>query len=136
MFCRHLSQIHPKIAEKLRTTQLVRLKFPWQTCYNGIDCGIFLMRHMKTYSGTTVEQWMCGFSPERDIKGEILPIKAKEIEDLRKKYLSKLLLSDVNTARGNVEREVQEFVRLDEDERVSMEVNAIERICEWLDGTM
>ncbi|MFS7888750.1 hypothetical protein Hanom_Chr00s000002g01598751 [Helianthus anomalus] len=80
--------------------------------------------------------WMCGFSHERDIKREILPDQAKEIEDLRKKYLSKMLLSDVNTASGDVQQEVQEFARLDKDKRVSMEVNAIDRICERLDGTV
>ncbi|MFS8010637.1 putative Ulp1 protease family catalytic domain, papain-like cysteine peptidase superfamily [Helianthus anomalus] len=86
-FCRYLSQIHPKIASRLRNTEPVRLVFPWQTRYNGIDCGIFLMRHMENYNGTNVGHWMCGFLHERDIKGEILPDQVKEIEHLRKKYL-------------------------------------------------
>ncbi|KAJ0823748.1 putative nodulin homeobox protein [Helianthus annuus] len=134
-FCRYLSQIQPGVAEKLRTTEPVRLKFPWQTLYNVIDCGIFLMRHMETYNGTSVKEWTCGFSAERNIKGEVLGNQAKEIEDLRKKYISKMLLSDVNTARVDVEREVKEFAYLDEDERVKLEEDAAERICQRLDGT-
>ncbi|MFS7945134.1 putative Ulp1 protease family catalytic domain, papain-like cysteine peptidase superfamily [Helianthus anomalus] len=53
-FSRYLSQIHPNVARKLKTIQPVRLKFPWQTIYNGIDCGIFMMRHMETYNGKLV----------------------------------------------------------------------------------
>ncbi|XP_022010659.1 uncharacterized protein LOC110910269 [Helianthus annuus] len=131
-FCRYLRPMHPKITSQLRNTKLVRLVLPWQTLYNGIDCGIFLMRHMETYTGTHVGHWMCGLSNERDISREMLPDQAKEIEDLRKKYLSKMLLSDVNTERGQVEREVQEYALLDEDERVRMEDNAIDRIAERL----
>ncbi|KAM0050759.1 putative Ulp1 protease family catalytic domain, papain-like cysteine peptidase superfamily [Helianthus debilis subsp. tardiflorus] len=135
-FCQYLSQIQPGVAKKLRTTEPVRLKFPWQTRYNGIDCGIFLMRHMETYNGTSVKEWRCGFSAERNIKGEVLGNQEKEIEDLRKKYISKMLLSDVNTARVDVEREVKEFADLDEDERAKLEEDAVVRICERLDGTL
>ncbi|MFS7901796.1 putative papain-like cysteine peptidase superfamily [Helianthus anomalus] len=123
-FCRYLSQIQPGVAEKLRTTEPVRLKFPWQTLYNGIGCG------------TSVKEWRFGFSVERNIKGEVLANQAKEIEDLRKKYISKMLLSDVNTVRVDVEREVKEFADLDEDERVKLEEDAVVRICKRLDGTL
>ncbi|KAF5767134.1 putative papain-like cysteine peptidase superfamily [Helianthus annuus] len=131
-FCRYLRPMHPKIAAQLRNTQPVRLELPWQTLYNGIDCGIFLMRHMETYNGTHVGHWMCGLSNERDVTGLVLPDQAREIEDLRKKYLSKMLLSDVNTERGQVEQEVQEYALLDEDDRLRMEENAINRIAERL----
>ncbi|XP_021990989.2 uncharacterized protein LOC110887726 [Helianthus annuus] len=86
-FCRYLRPMHPKIAAQLRNTQPVRLELPWQTLYNGIDCGIFLMRHMETYNGTHVGHWMCGLSNKRDVTGLVLPDQAREIEDLRKKYL-------------------------------------------------
>ncbi|KAJ0789797.1 putative papain-like cysteine peptidase superfamily [Helianthus annuus] len=53
-FCMYLEPMHPKIASQIRNTQPVRLELPWQTLYNGIDCGIFLMRHMETYTGNRV----------------------------------------------------------------------------------
>ncbi|KAF5809426.1 hypothetical protein HanXRQr2_Chr04g0157021 [Helianthus annuus] len=90
------------------------------------------MRHMETYNGTHVGHWMCGLSNERDVTGLVLPDQAREIEDLPKKYLSKMLLSDVNTERGQVEQEVQEYALLDEDDRLRMEENAINRIAERL----
>ncbi|KAJ0427595.1 putative Ulp1 protease family catalytic domain, papain-like cysteine peptidase superfamily [Helianthus annuus] len=131
-FCRYLRPMHPRIAAQLRNTQPIRLELPWQTLYNGIDCGIFLMRHMETYNGTHVGHWRCGLSNERDVNNVVLPDQAREIEDLRKKYLSKMLLSDVNTERGVVEKEVQDYALLDEDDRLRMAENAFDRIAERL----
>ncbi|KAJ0476983.1 putative papain-like cysteine peptidase superfamily [Helianthus annuus] len=127
-FCRYLRPMHPRIAAQLRNTQPVRLELPWQTLYNGIDCGIFLMRHMESYNGTHDAQWMCCLSNERDVNNVVLPDQAREIEDLRKKYLSKMLLSDVNTERGVVEKEVHDYALLDEDDRLRMAENAFDRI--------
>ncbi|MFS8033253.1 hypothetical protein Hanom_Chr17g01567331 [Helianthus anomalus] len=86
--------------------------------------------------GTSVKECRCGFSAERNIRGEVLGNQAKEIEDLRKKYISKILLSDVNTVRVQVEREVKEFAGLDEDDRVKLEEDAVLRICQRLDGNL
>ncbi|MFS7918392.1 putative papain-like cysteine peptidase superfamily [Helianthus anomalus] len=82
-FCSYVKNHSPAIAKKLRSTSPVSLKFPWQTLYNGTDCGIFVMRHMETFKGTSVREWNCGLSPERDITGEVLKDQSKELCDLR-----------------------------------------------------
>ncbi|WOH00490.1 hypothetical protein DCAR_0519854 [Daucus carota subsp. sativus] len=41
-----------------------RLKMRWQTKENGIDCGVFAMRHMETYFGGGSRNWDAKFAPE------------------------------------------------------------------------
>lgn len=36
----------------------------WQTKENGIDCGVFAMRHMETYFGGGTRSWDARFAPE------------------------------------------------------------------------
>ncbi|KAM0065964.1 putative Ulp1 protease family catalytic domain, papain-like cysteine peptidase superfamily [Helianthus debilis subsp. tardiflorus] len=127
-FCSYVKNHSPAIAKKLRSTTPVSLKFPWQTMYNGVDCGIFVMRHTETFKGTSVREWNCGLSPERDIMREVLKDESKELCDLRIKYFSKILLSDVNSLRSKLEKEVHEYANLSEDERMENAKTAKERI--------
>ncbi|MFS7917352.1 putative papain-like cysteine peptidase superfamily [Helianthus anomalus] len=90
----------PVIAKKLRSTSLISLKFPWQTMYNEVDCGIFLCVIWRLLKALFVREWNCGLSPERDIMGVVLKDQSKEMCDLRIKYLSKILLSDENSLRS------------------------------------
>ncbi|MFS7921754.1 hypothetical protein Hanom_Chr03g00240601 [Helianthus anomalus] len=76
------------------------------------------MRHMETFKGTSVREWNCGLSPERDITGEVLIDQSKELCDLRIKYLSKILLSDINSLRSKMEKEVHEYANLSQHERL------------------
>ncbi|KAJ0715350.1 hypothetical protein HanPI659440_Chr13g0500101 [Helianthus annuus] len=114
--------------KKLRVTSPISLKFPWQTLYNGVDCGIFVMRHMETFKGTSVREWDCGLSPEGDIMGEVMQDQSKELCDLRIKYLSKILLSNVNSFRSTLENEIHEYANLSEDERMENAKTAKERV--------
>lgn len=34
-----------------------RLEMPWQTVYNDVDCGVFVMHHMSTYYGGGTLDW-------------------------------------------------------------------------------
>ena len=89
---------HPNY-QALNNYKVDRIKLPWETKNNFIDCGIFAMRHMETYSGK--KDFDAGFvkqGAEQD----------KQLEDLRKKYMSKILLSDYNENRHVVESEVEE----------------------------
>ncbi|MFS7982050.1 hypothetical protein Hanom_Chr10g00958161 [Helianthus anomalus] len=58
------------IAKKLRAISPISLNFPWQTLYNGVDCGIFLMRHMETLKGTSVREWDYGYHQSETSRGK------------------------------------------------------------------
>nr|GMD76216.1 uncharacterized protein LOC109168900 [Ipomoea batatas] len=36
------------------------MQMPWRDVNNKIDCGVYLMRHMETYTGQAVLTWDCG----------------------------------------------------------------------------
>ncbi|PWA51704.1 hypothetical protein CTI12_AA459710 [Artemisia annua] len=84
--------------QALNSYKVGNMKMPWQTKHNFIDCGIFAMRHMETYSGK--KDFDAGFVKEGAEQDQ-------QIEDLRKKYLSKILLSDYNENKHVVESEVE-----------------------------
>ncbi|KAM0012076.1 hypothetical protein Hdeb2414_s0002g00069761 [Helianthus debilis subsp. tardiflorus] len=95
----------------------VRLEMPCRTKHNIIDCGVFLMRHMETYKGVAGKGWECGFSNKCTDAGEITYKQCKEIDDLRHKYLTKMLLSDANEYRSFVEPEVAKYKKLSTDKK-------------------
>ncbi|XP_035830816.1 uncharacterized protein LOC118480200 [Helianthus annuus] len=112
----------------------VRLEMPWRTKNNVIDCGVFLMRHMETYKGVSGKGWECGFSNECTDAGEISYKQSKEIDDLRRKYITKMLLSEGNEYRGFVKAEVAKYNKLSADEKKRLESKAYDTILARLDN--
>ncbi|KAL8245052.1 hypothetical protein R6Q59_011310 [Mikania micrantha] len=70
-------------------------ELPWKTTENGEDCGIFCMRHMKTYMGGGVKGWKCGLLQESE--GQ-----RRQLQQLRIKYLCKILTSPVNILKDDI----------------------------------
>ena len=75
-----------------------------------------------------MREWNCGLSPERDITGEVLEQQSIELCDLRIKYLSKILLSDINSMRSKMEKEVHEYANKSQHERLENAKTAKDRI--------
>ncbi|MEK0310728.1 hypothetical protein OC714_02545, partial [Candidatus Phytoplasma australasiaticum] len=62
--------------------------------------GVFIMKHMESYQG--LDNWECGL----EAQGEKLD---KQIRGMRRKYITKMLLSDVNKLKTKVIKEAAEF---------------------------
>ncbi|KAL8240493.1 hypothetical protein R6Q59_013848 [Mikania micrantha] len=71
------------------------LDLSWKTTNNGVDCGVFCMRYMETYMGGGVKRWRCGLANEYDAQ-------FKQLNQLRIKYLCKILTSSVNFLKDDV----------------------------------
>nr|GMC82520.1 uncharacterized protein LOC109168900 [Ipomoea batatas] len=67
------------------------MQMPWRDVNNKIDCGVYLMRHMETYTSQVVSAWDCGL-----VKGEY-----SMLQKLRIKYMNELVLSDYNLHRSS-----------------------------------
>ncbi|KAJ9555072.1 hypothetical protein OSB04_009686 [Centaurea solstitialis] len=78
------------------------MEIKWRTRNNYTDCGVFCMRHMETYMGGGSRGWYTGFTAEG-------PGQKKQIENLRIKYCTKILLSDQNICKKLVEEEVVQY---------------------------
>ncbi|KAJ0554454.1 hypothetical protein HanHA89_Chr08g0307971 [Helianthus annuus] len=69
-------------------------KLGWATSDNFNNCGVFAMRHMEMYKGSDVE-FECGFSTHKNIQDI-------QLQNLRMKIATKLLLSEANVYKATV----------------------------------
>ncbi|KAJ9554626.1 hypothetical protein OSB04_018671 [Centaurea solstitialis] len=91
-------------AKKLSKAKQKRENMEWRTAENKIDCGIFVMRHMETFMGGNVSKWVSGFAVEGDAQ-------KNQIENLRYKYVAKILQSTLNINIEFVKAEVDTFAK-------------------------
>jgi len=127
------SEGHPAAA-KVSKSRLVRLEMPWRTLSNVVDCGVFLMRHMETFKGSSLKEWEqeCGLLNEVDDEGMLTGKQQQQLDVLRRKYLAKILLSEQNLSRNVVLQRVREFSLLTDDVKKNMKETAVDRIKEHL----
>ena len=83
-FAGYLSKINHHKAVAIGRVKPVRLEFSWQTRYNCVDCGVFLMRHMEIYKG--LNKMEDGLAPEGVAQQE-------QLNELRRKYATKIMLA-------------------------------------------
>ncbi|MFS7948453.1 hypothetical protein Hanom_Chr06g00560191 [Helianthus anomalus] len=97
-------QKHP-MANTMKSVPIVRQKMDRRTKSNGIDCGIFSMRHMEAYMGQFTG-WECGLVKE-DAPNEI---QQKQLNDLKIKYIAKILLHSQNENRKKLVKSLNKFL--------------------------
>ncbi|KAL4567479.1 hypothetical protein LXL04_023064 [Taraxacum kok-saghyz] len=95
---------HPK-AKKFKHVSPFRFLMSWMTKKNKVDCGVFLMRHMETYKGEKMDKWDASLEMECDSL-------QKQLNELRRKYVTKILLSDMNLVKGHVEGKLDAYASI------------------------
>ncbi|KAL8252132.1 hypothetical protein R6Q59_035825 [Mikania micrantha] len=85
---------HP-MTKELKKATIVRLGLKWATIGNITDCGVFAMRHMEMVRSNCHTSFNCRFSTSQEEQ-------RKQIEALRKKYESRIILSNINKLMMNV----------------------------------
>ncbi|GKC86831.1 ulp1 protease family, C-terminal catalytic domain-containing protein [Tanacetum coccineum] len=107
-FAGYLTEIKHRKAVAIGKVKPVRLEFSWQSRSNFIDCGVFLMRHMEIYKGMhKMEDGLAqdGFGQQ------------EQLNDLRKKYATKILLADINKHKEALMRKVNIFDKLTKEDK-------------------
>ena len=89
------------------------------TTNNFVDCGVFTMRHMETYKGDSAD--LCCLSQEG--KKQL-----RELRDLRIKYAVKILLSDCNLVKTDVDKEVHAYRNVPVEEKKRLRMATFETI--------
>ncbi|KAL4554554.1 hypothetical protein LXL04_039386 [Taraxacum kok-saghyz] len=116
-FTRYLkTRKHPK-ANKFKHVIPYRFFMSWMTKKNKVDCGVFVMRHMETYKGEKMEKWDASLEMECDSLQE-------QLNKLRWKYVTKMLLSDMNLLKDYVEGKMDSYVNIPEHIRKKFEKKA------------
>ncbi|KAH6763077.1 hypothetical protein C2S52_020510 [Perilla frutescens var. hirtella] len=78
----------------VRRAYMARLEMSWRDTDNKNDCGVYVMRHMETYMGQSVNAWKCNLE-----KGNVFQMNV-----LRIKYCGSILASRLNEHAASVER--------------------------------
>nr|GLL27117.1 uncharacterized protein LOC109155335 [Ipomoea trifida] len=86
-------------AKKIEKLKVKKMKMAWRDNRNKIDCGVFLMRHMETFRGQLPELCNCGLQKENK----------DQLNALRVKYLTALMMSDLNEHREQNIQQAAEF---------------------------
>ncbi|CAI9291063.1 unnamed protein product [Lactuca saligna] len=103
-FSRYLMRVNHKSALTLEGVEPERVNMNWCTRDNHVDYGFFCMRHLETYIGDKTVNWTRGLPKESKQQQSVL-------NDLRIKYLTKILLSDVNTQRLKIIAQTTKFAK-------------------------
>lgn len=83
-----------------------QVKIKWQMKQNMVDGGVMLMRMMETFMGYDSHKWENGLYKEGTKQ-------KKQLKDLRSKYVSKILLSDVNIRKLSIVNEIPKFIAME-----------------------
>ena len=105
LFIDSLKNIDDGRANKLAKVKPKREKMRWRTLGNHVDCSVFMMRHMETFMGGNVSKRECGLAEEGKEQHT-------QLENLRYKYLAKMLLSEINEKKEWVTMKMNDFARL------------------------
>ncbi|MFS7918633.1 hypothetical protein Hanom_Chr03g00203411 [Helianthus anomalus] len=84
---------HPA-KDQIAAAKIKRCDINWATPAHPMDSAVFLMQHMQKFNGINVP-FECGFSSR-------WKKKQKQILSLRKKFATRMLLSDVNLVKAKV----------------------------------
>lgn len=84
------------------------------------DCGIVVMRNMEFFMGGQLAKYSSGLLMESNEQQE-------QIWLIRKKYLTKILLSDCNLNKTEVMNEASEFAKIPKKKREELKLEALRR---------
>ncbi|KAL4574180.1 hypothetical protein LXL04_021006 [Taraxacum kok-saghyz] len=116
-FSRFLAEKKHPSAKVISKKQVKCAKMKWQTVYNDIDCGIFAMRHLECYTGGDISKFDCGLVKESEQQ-------SAQLMKLRKKYATKILMSDLNIKMKSFLEDATSFQKIEESTRKNILYNA------------
>ncbi|KAL8245085.1 hypothetical protein R6Q59_011343 [Mikania micrantha] len=96
---------HPS-CRQIKKAKIHRLGMRWRTQFNHVDCGVFIMRHMETYRGNGLLYWDCGLCNEDEVNNA----QKNQLNDLRRKYTTKIILHDINSRKLWVLKDIKAYI--------------------------
>ncbi|KAL4555483.1 hypothetical protein LXL04_038103 [Taraxacum kok-saghyz] len=109
---------HPK-RSTMKRMRPVKFTRSWMTKRNYTHCGIFLMRHMETYKGEDIDDWDVDLADEGDDSDK----QQIQLDDLRRKYVTKILTSDLNKLKPNVYNYIPQYDKLPLEKKIEIDTN-------------
>ncbi|KAL8227123.1 hypothetical protein R6Q57_016955 [Mikania cordata] len=107
-FADYLIQTKHPSGRQIKKAKIHRLGMHWRTQFNHVDCGVFIMRHMETYRGNGLLYWDCGLCNEDEVNNA----QKNQLNDLRRKYPTKIILHDINSRKLWVLKDIKAYIQL------------------------
>ncbi|KAL8231701.1 hypothetical protein R6Q57_001479 [Mikania cordata] len=107
-FVDYLIQTRHPSGRQIKKAKIHRLCMRWRTQFNHVDCGVFIMRHMETYRGNGLLYWDCGLCNEYEVNNA----QKNQLNDLRRKYTTKIILHDINSRKFWVLKDIKAYIQL------------------------
>ncbi|GKD30585.1 hypothetical protein Tco_1241363, partial [Tanacetum coccineum] len=104
-----MSKVKPKI-----------MHMDWKTTTNYLDAGVFVMRHMECFYGRKNR-----FNAGLHVEGKQ---QIRQLNGLRRKYLVKMLMTEINEKVGQVDKEEKEYNGYNENQKRSFNKHAFGRL--------
>ncbi|PWA67906.1 ulp1 protease family, C-terminal catalytic domain-containing protein [Artemisia annua] len=111
---------------RMEIAERIILRMGCRTMNNFVDCGIFAMRHMETYRGEGHYGHQCGLRTEGKAQNFLL-------NDLRCKYVAKILLCEINMKKEEVESETAAYNNLSIGEKRRLSEDASRTLMERME---
>ncbi|KAL4584501.1 hypothetical protein LXL04_009104 [Taraxacum kok-saghyz] len=109
---------HPK-RPRMKLVTPTKFRMSWMTKYNYTDCRIFLMRHMETYKGQDVDDWDVNLEDEVEDSDD----QQIQLHDLRRKYVTKILTSDLNIHKASVYSYLPQYDELPVEKKMEFDTD-------------
>lgn len=121
MLVAYLIDIKHMKARQLQSKEIQIFKLKWWTENNPVDSGVMLMRHMECYKGEAPNTWDCEIEKEQKQQKATLT-------KLRSKYVTKLLVNDINLHSNKIENEGKEFEKIPVADQRKLVKNAMDHM--------
>ncbi|GJU39463.1 peptidase C48, SUMO/sentrin/Ubl1 [Tanacetum coccineum] len=104
LFLEYLQKHQHPCVEKLSKDKPAKvLKMKWKTEKNKIDSGLYMMMHMELYQGESATNWKTDIVQENNRDYEM------QMTSMRMRYITKILIHEMNTKRGLMSRYAKKF---------------------------
>lgn len=104
-FSRYLLNVNHKSVLQIQNVEADKLRMNWRSRNNDINCGVFLIRHMKVYMGDRIGNWNCGIHKKSSKNYN------NQLDDIRVKYLTKIMLCEINIYRKKIIQQSEVFAK-------------------------
>nr|GEU38292.1 hypothetical protein [Tanacetum cinerariifolium] len=118
-------EVYDLLYGHIRHTHVVKVKhtipkLKWKTKEDFHDCGIFTMLHMENFNGGPALNLDCGLPVESQLHRDML-------RRLRFKFVTKILLHEINVHTGKMLELAKEFDKTDPVEKMAIIVDAFKK---------
>ncbi|XP_021741910.1 uncharacterized protein LOC110708108 [Chenopodium quinoa] len=100
-YAEYLKGLGYEDADSIEKYKVVLQKMKWRSNEHYTNCGVYIMKHMETFTADPNEEWVCDLKPNN----------VNQIRKLRVQYTAELMLNEGNRQSQNNRRATRRFAQ-------------------------